>query len=240
MKKRKLDLAIISDVHLGTYGSHATELYHYLNSIKPKTLVLNGDIIDCYMLSKYNPDPRERKFGEEIIAFQQFIKVLKENVTNNIYFKEGNHEFRYEKIMIIKAPEFLGIPAFEFENVLGCKELGVEFIKDQRIVYIGKLPALHGHEIRMTYAAVNPARTLFLKTFKSGICGHLHKTSNHTEQSLDGKAISTFSTGHLGEPHPKYFPINKWNHGIARVEKNEDGDFEVINFNLNKGKLYRL
>lgn len=34
--KRELDIAIISDVHLGTYGCHAKELLNYLNSIKPK------------------------------------------------------------------------------------------------------------------------------------------------------------------------------------------------------------
>tara|TARA_R110002167_G_scaffold31099_6_gene102519 strand:- start:1753 stop:2625 length:873 start_codon:yes stop_codon:yes gene_type:complete len=48
MKKRKIDLAVISDVHLGTYGSHADELTIYLNSIQPDTLILNGDIIDIW------------------------------------------------------------------------------------------------------------------------------------------------------------------------------------------------
>jgi UDP-2,3-diacylglucosamine pyrophosphatase LpxH len=44
--KRKVELVVISDVHLGTFGSHAIELNRYLCSIKPKILVLNGDIID--------------------------------------------------------------------------------------------------------------------------------------------------------------------------------------------------
>ena len=50
--KRDLDLVIISDVHLGTYGCHAKELLHYLKTIQPKTLVLNGDIIDMWNFSK--------------------------------------------------------------------------------------------------------------------------------------------------------------------------------------------
>ena len=44
--RREVELVVISDVHLGTYGSRAEELVKYLRSIKPKTLVLNGDIID--------------------------------------------------------------------------------------------------------------------------------------------------------------------------------------------------
>ncbi|RTQ50830.1 UDP-2,3-diacylglucosamine diphosphatase [Hymenobacter gummosus] len=51
-KKRRLDVAVISDVHLGTYGCHARELLRYLKSIKPRVLVLNGDIVDIWQFSK--------------------------------------------------------------------------------------------------------------------------------------------------------------------------------------------
>ena len=44
--KRPLDVCVISDLHLGTYGCHAKQLNSYLKSIEPKTLVLKGDIID--------------------------------------------------------------------------------------------------------------------------------------------------------------------------------------------------
>ncbi|HXD93785.1 MAG TPA: UDP-2,3-diacylglucosamine diphosphatase, partial [Bacteroidia bacterium] len=51
-KKRKVKVAVLSDVHLGTYGSHATEMLRYLKSIKPEVLILNGDIIDIWQFSK--------------------------------------------------------------------------------------------------------------------------------------------------------------------------------------------
>ncbi len=51
-KKRDVDLVIISDVHLGTYGCHSEELLKYLKSIRPKRLILNGDIIDMWQFSK--------------------------------------------------------------------------------------------------------------------------------------------------------------------------------------------
>lgn len=50
--KRKVEIAVISDVHLGTYGCHAKQLLTYLNSINPKKLILNGDIIDIWQFSK--------------------------------------------------------------------------------------------------------------------------------------------------------------------------------------------
>lgn len=51
-KRRSVEVVVISDVHLGTYGCHAEELLRYLKSINPKQLVLNGDIIDIWQFSK--------------------------------------------------------------------------------------------------------------------------------------------------------------------------------------------
>lgn len=51
-EKRKVDLLVLSDIHLGTYGCHAEELLHYLKSIHPARIVLNGDIIDMWQFSK--------------------------------------------------------------------------------------------------------------------------------------------------------------------------------------------
>jgi UDP-2,3-diacylglucosamine pyrophosphatase LpxH len=50
--KRRLDLLVLSDIHLGTYGCHARELHQYLKSVKPKMVVLNGDIVDIWQFSK--------------------------------------------------------------------------------------------------------------------------------------------------------------------------------------------
>jgi len=234
------NVGVISDTHIPYHNNPSIEeVINYFIIKKVDGILLNGDILDCYQLSKFQPDPRKRNFGEEILAFQQFVRVLKKNVTSNIFFKLGNHEERYERIMITRCPEFLGIKSFDFEEVLGCNDLDVKVIKDQRIIYIGNLPVLHGHEIGMKYANVTPARTLFLKTYKSSLCGHLHRTSQHNEQSLDGKIISCWSVGHLGDPHPLYRRINNWNHGAARIEKDSSGDFEVINLRMLGNKLFR-
>ncbi len=51
-EKRKVELLIVSDIHLGTYGCHAKELLHYLSSIDPEKIILNGDIIDIWQFNK--------------------------------------------------------------------------------------------------------------------------------------------------------------------------------------------
>jgi UDP-2,3-diacylglucosamine pyrophosphatase LpxH len=52
MERRSLDVVVLSDVHLGTYGCKAKELLNYLRSIQPGMLILNGDIIDGWQFSK--------------------------------------------------------------------------------------------------------------------------------------------------------------------------------------------
>lgn len=84
LSKRKVELAIISDVHLGTYGCHAAELVKYLKSIKPETLVLNGDIIDIWQFSKsYFPK-------EHMQVIKQITGMIAKGV--KVYYVTGNHD----------------------------------------------------------------------------------------------------------------------------------------------------
>lgn len=83
-KKRKVDLLVISDVHLGTYGCHSKELLKYLRSVKPKMLVLNGDIIDMWQFKKrYWPKSHMR-------VIHKIIKWVSKGV--KVYYITGNHD----------------------------------------------------------------------------------------------------------------------------------------------------
>lgn len=83
-KRRSIEVAVISDVHLGTYGCRAKELLTYLKSIKPEILVLNGDIIDIWQFSKrYWPASHMR-------IVKQIFGMAAKGVT--IYYVTGNHD----------------------------------------------------------------------------------------------------------------------------------------------------
>ena len=84
MDKRTVDIVVISDVHLGTYGCHAKELLKYLKSIKPKTLILNGDIIDIWQFSKsYWPESHMK-------VIRKLMKFVSEGV--QVHYLTGNHD----------------------------------------------------------------------------------------------------------------------------------------------------
>lgn len=84
MEKRKVRVVVISDVHLGTYGCHAEELNDYLKSIDPEILIINGDFIDIWQLSKfYFPDSHWR-------VIQRVIKMMMHGT--QVYYLTGNHD----------------------------------------------------------------------------------------------------------------------------------------------------
>ncbi len=69
MEKRKIEIAVLSDIHLGTYGCHAKELVQYLKSIDPKILILNGDIIDIWQFNKRYFPVHHMEVIKEIMKF---------------------------------------------------------------------------------------------------------------------------------------------------------------------------
>ncbi len=82
--KRTVDVVILSDIHLGTYGCHAQELLNYLKSIRPKTLVLNGDIFDIWYFKKsYFPK-------EHLEVVRRILKMAVEGT--KVYYLTGNHD----------------------------------------------------------------------------------------------------------------------------------------------------
>ena len=82
--KRKIELLVLSDIHLGTYGCQAKELLNYLNSIDPKKIILNGDIIDIWQFKKHYFPKSHLKVVKKLIT-------LASNGVEIIYVT-GNHD----------------------------------------------------------------------------------------------------------------------------------------------------
>ncbi|HAS44271.1 MAG TPA: UDP-2,3-diacylglucosamine hydrolase [Microscillaceae bacterium] len=84
MNKREVEIVVISDVHLGTYGCQSKELTRYLKSINPKKLILNGDIIDIWQFNK--------RFWPKahFAVIKQVLNMLLEGT--EVYYLTGNHD----------------------------------------------------------------------------------------------------------------------------------------------------
>ena len=97
-RKRDVELVVLSDIHLGTYGCHAEELLRYLKSINPKKIILNGDIIDMWQFSKrYWPK-----------SHMQIVKHITGLLTKNtkVIYLTGNHDEMLRKFSGFKIGSF--------------------------------------------------------------------------------------------------------------------------------------
>jgi predicted phosphodiesterase len=231
-------LLVLSDIHIPYHSIDALSCtFDYAKKEKPDGILLNGDTLDFFGLSRFAKDPKARSFAHELKTFKEFMDVLKKTFNAKIYFKIGNHEERYFHFLWMKAHEIVGVEEFELENIIKSRAEGIEIIKDKRIMKAGDLNIIHGHEFGgSVFSPVNIARGLFLKGKVSAMQGHNHSTSEHTESNMNGEITTTWSLGCLSELHPAYLPINKWNWGFAIIDI--DGqDFEVRNKRIYKGKV---
>jgi UDP-2,3-diacylglucosamine pyrophosphatase LpxH len=84
MAKREVDILVLSDIHLGTYGCHARELLQYLKTIQPAAVVLNGDIIDIWQFSKrYWP-------STHMMVVKHLVGLIAKDIP--VYYIPGNHD----------------------------------------------------------------------------------------------------------------------------------------------------
>ncbi|MBL7737891.1 MAG: UDP-2,3-diacylglucosamine diphosphatase [Chitinophagaceae bacterium] len=98
MKRRPVEVTVLSDLHLGTYGCHASEIVNYLKSISPRILILNGDIIDGWQFSKrYFP-----------AAHMQVIKEIMSLLTGGtrVIYITGNHDEMLRRYSDIEIGNF--------------------------------------------------------------------------------------------------------------------------------------
>ncbi|MCC5926605.1 MAG: UDP-2,3-diacylglucosamine diphosphatase [Bacteroidetes bacterium] len=98
MLKRNVDVVVLSDVHLGTYGCQATELHTYLKSINPSILVLNGDIIDGWQFKKYYFPEAHMK------VVRRLMKMMMDGT--EVYYLTGNHDEMLRRFTDLQAGNF--------------------------------------------------------------------------------------------------------------------------------------
>jgi predicted phosphodiesterase len=239
LPKANKKVLILSDIHIPYHDVEAIKIA--LNEGKQQgidTIYLNGDILDFFMLSFHEKNPKNRpSLRNEIDMAREFFAYLRQEFPNvTIYFKPGNHEYRLERYLYLKAPELLDCEEFKLEILLGLAEFRIIYISKRIKTYFGHLLVEHGDRMKGN-GGVNPARSLYMRYKRHVLAGHFHRKSEHVEKIYDGSLVTAFSTGCLCELEPEYFEVNNHSHGMSIVEM--DGDnFKVRNYLIENGKLY--
>lgn len=229
---------LLSDIHFPYHDVKALKTaLKYGQKEEVDSIFINGDMIDFYQLSFHEKDPRVTSIADELEMARNFFKTLRAIFPKAmIYYIPGNHEYRMQRYLRVKAPELLDVAEFRLDVLLKVAENNINYIEHGTKCYMGKLLVEHGDKMKGS-GGVNPARSLFAKLKRHAICGHFHRTSEATEKVYDGDVVVTYSTGCLCELEPRYMEVNNHNHGFAIVDM-EGENFAVSNKKIVNGKVY--
>lgn len=202
----------------------------YAKKMKIDGILYGGDLQDAAAVS-YWPTSRKRDIDTECAKVVDFLDFMNyEFPKQKKVYKPGNHEYRLPRLFQSRNPELQGMPLAVTEEIFDYEGRGIEYLDYKQIVMAGKLPIMHGHEVRNLASTINPARGLFMKIKSWGMCGHCHRTSEHTEKNIKGSILTTWSVGCLCDLQPEYDPYsNNWNWGFSIINIEKDGNFEVEN-----------
>lgn len=229
----------LMDLHLPYHDKATIELA--VSEAKKRGAVgvlLNGDVMDSHEVSRHDKDPRAPRYVREVEYARQFFAWLRGQLPKaDLVYKAGNHEDRLEAYIIRHAPALFGVEGVDLPSFVHLADVGCEWVTDKRVVTVGKLHVVHGHEYPGGAASpVNPARGLYLKAKYVSLCGHHHRTSEHNDRDIRGKLETAWSVGCACHLHPRYMPINQWNHGYGLIELARDGNFQVTNRRVVNGQ----
>jgi predicted phosphodiesterase len=235
---------VISDLHLEFQANVAVEAaLKHGDEFKPDTILLNGDLLDFYQLSRFDKDPTMPKVSSELEAGRKFWTHVRARFPRaKLVYKLGNHDTRFTSYIFQATPLLADIPGIRdgWEAPCGVRANKVTVVDDKRVVMAGNLPIYHGHELGGgIFSPVNPARGAFMKTNHTVMVSHHHQTSGHSHPNMFHDETFCWSIGCLANLSPRYAVTNKWNWGFATVTIRKGGDFDVSNLRITKDGTVR-
>jgi len=244
-RKAGLKVAVLSDIHYPYEDAQALKLTReYLLDYQPDMFILNGDILDCYSISRYDKNPsRNIDFNEELEYAKTKIRQWVDDFPDAEFkMLEGNHEERLKKYVSSNAAALFNIKGVKMEHLLDLDILGIEWIPASHELKIGNLLFTHGHLARKH--AGSSARGHYESYGCSVLIGHIHRLSTAWKRTKMGD-FCMIENGTLCDFNVEYMKFPDWQHGFTTIEF-DGADFSprqhaIVDYKLiADGKVYVL
>jgi UDP-2,3-diacylglucosamine pyrophosphatase LpxH len=241
-------IVFISDLHYPFIDKKIVELVidKFLPDIQPEYLILGGDMIDFYGISRFAKDPRRALDTQKDIdgLHGLLVKIRGLLPDTKIIYLEGNHEYRMTTYKWTKAPAMTYIRALGLEQLLGLKDLDIPFISYNKYWNYKKIYFVHGDVISKHSGYT--AKNMLDKWGVNVVFGHCHRTGKHNHTTLNGNQ-GAWESGCLCDTNPEYVKGKaNWQQGMSVVDYYKDKIFYVHNIDivlhsfLYNGKYYTL
>jgi len=209
---------IAGDFHVSAHDPHAFKLFiKFLRWYKPKTLIINGDFLDCYTISRFDKSPMNREtLQEEINAGKALLlKIAAATPGCKRIYVFGNHENRLEKYMMRNARELYGI--FTLQDLLDVNGQ-YEFINstlDDNYYQLGELYV--GHWNRVSKHSAYTVKNIMADRQVSIVQSHTHRAGMYMQTGLGG-FIEGWEIGCMCDRKPEYCVRPNWQQGFLVID----------------------
>lgn len=224
---------VLSDLHIPFQNDKAiAAVFRFLKQNPVDTVVLNGDILDMYDVSRFDKDPnRINSLQEELNLAAKFFGKLRKILPNaEIVYVKGNHSARLEKYLM-KHPELFSLDALKLPNLLRLREFNIGY--EPKAFKLGSLKITHGSIVRKF--AGYTAKAELEKNDCSGISSHTHRLAVYYKRT-PSRSLMWAESGCLCDLNPEYVESPDWMNGFIYGTVHKDS-FSVMPIPIVDGKI---
>jgi predicted phosphodiesterase len=210
---------VLGDIHIPYHDELSlAPVFDCIIDNQPQYLVLLGDILDCYAISKFLKTPdRLRNLQYEIDIFYKMMRNLKKHLPNTeIHFVLGNHEARVQRLQKENSGIY-GLDALSYEKLFRLDDLNIVFHPIK--VIINNCIFYHGDVVRKDPGA-SAKQEMIQHNMQTGITGHTHRLCT-LYNTYDEETNFWCENGCLCRLDPEYLtdPAKaNWQQGFTVVE----------------------
>lgn len=237
-----INIVVLGDLHFPFHSRQCIALVlYFLNWLKPEVLILNGDIVDFYALSRFDRDPnRITKLQEELDETLYFLKRVRRCLpSSEIIYMEGNHENRLRR-WISSHPEVCSLRVLSLPSLLEFGKQDIQFVEYENYLHRYGLLFHHGDLARKHSGYT--AKAMVEKWKTSGISNHTHRLGSYFVSGF-GQQAKWIENGCLCSLNPHYYHgTPDWQQGFSVInwdEKQGRSFVESIEIHLPFGFYYR-
>jgi predicted phosphodiesterase len=217
---------LYGDIHYPNQDEAALTILESITAeYQPDVLVCIGDLLDCYKISDFEKDPRNRvRLQDEInLARTHLHRMAQLAPKARRVLLEGNHEDRLRRQMWDaheKQREMFLLDdvtsALEWPKLLHLDEIGWEFYPyhgpgQSQLDLLPKFIVKHGNFVRKWSGSSGKAEHERLG--KSGASGHCHRLGMFFHRDHNGNH-GWLETGCLCQLDPDWMPYPDWQQGF--------------------------
>lgn len=227
---------VVSDIHFPFQDDNAIKaFFKFLKEHTVDTIILNGDIMDCYDVSRFDKDiSRTNSLQREINLVNKFFSRIREiNPEAKVIFIKGNHCDRIERYLK-KHNELFSLDVLKIPNLLNLEKFNIEYY--DKFYKLGSLKITHGSVVRKFSGYT--AHAEMDKNDCSGISGHTHRLGAFYKKT-PARYLAWFEGGCLCDINPEYVDNPDWQQGFIYGAVDKDS-FTVEIVPILEGKIKKI